>query len=453
MKIGQKLILGFVGIALMVGVVGYISLNQLNKIAKPLSKDIPASIKALADTSHLDSLAQFIRYYDEVLTQSARNYIFTQDKKWEKRYRDVEPKLDKIIKKAVEIGDEKDKSFFSSVDKANFYLVEMEYKSIELVDNGQAEQAVKILESNEYWNQKAIYEKGLRDYVSRRGTKYDEALLASTKTMDLATKQAQTLINTSTQLILVFATAILILAIGIGLFIARSISNPIAELTVVAARIGRGKLNTKIGIKSKDEIGQLARAFKQMAEDLKTTTVKRDDLAKEVIERKRLEEELRALSLTDELTGLYNRRGFFTLTEHLLKTARRQKKEIFMLYADLDNMKEINDTLGHNEGDNALIDIANILKTCYRESDVVARIGGDEFAVIPVGTSNERVEIITTRLHKQLDILNAKGNRSYNLSVSTGITYYDPKNPSSIDELLTQADRLMYEDKRRTQKS
>ena len=293
MKISQKLILGFVGIALMVGVVGYISLNQLNKIAKPLSKDIPESIKALTDTSHLDSLAQFIRYYDEILTQSARNYTFTQDKKWEKRYRDVEPKLDKIIKEAIEIGDEEDKSFFSSVDKANLALVEMEYKSIEFVDNRQAEQAVKILESNEYWSQKKIYEKGLRDYVSRRGSKYDEALSASTKTIDLATRQAQILIKTSTQLILVFATAILILAVGIGLFISHFISGSIAKLTGVAAEIGKGELDTKIDIKSKDEIGQLARAFKQMTEDLKNITASRDELNEEIIRRKNMQEALK----------------------------------------------------------------------------------------------------------------------------------------------------------------
>ena len=81
MRISHKLILGFAAIVLLLGVVGYVSLIQLNKIAHPLRKDIPESVKAIAHTSRLDGLAQFIRYYDEVLTQSARNYAFTKDKK------------------------------------------------------------------------------------------------------------------------------------------------------------------------------------------------------------------------------------------------------------------------------------------------------------------------------------------------------------------------------------
>ncbi|MEJ2323606.1 MAG: GGDEF domain-containing protein, partial [Nitrospirota bacterium] len=94
---------------------------------------------------------------------------------------------------------------------------------------------------------------------------------------------------------------------------------------------------------------------------------------------------MRSLSLTDELTGLSNRRGFFNLVDQLLKMAKRMNTVIYMLYADLDSLKSINDVYGHHEGDNILKDVAHILKTTYRESDIVARIGGDEFVVIPVG--------------------------------------------------------------------
>ena len=176
-------------------------------------------------------------------------------------------------------------------------------------------------------------------------------------------------------------------------------------------------------------------------------------ISKDVTELKSMEEELKALALTDELTGLYNRRGFFALVEQLLKLSKRQKTGMFMLYADVDNLKEINDTWGHKEGDLVLIDIANILKKNYRESDIIGRIGGDEFVVIPVGTTGDNIEEITARLQKSIQVHNAKGNRSYKLSLSLGTAYYDPENPCSVDELLAQGDKLMYEQKRYKQKS
>jgi len=175
--------------------------------------------------------------------------------------------------------------------------------------------------------------------------------------------------------------------------------------------------------------------------------------SKDISELKSMEEKLRTLSLADELTGLYNRRGFFTLVEQLLKLSKRQKMGIFMLYADVDNLKDINDTFGHQEGDLALIEIAGILKKDFRESDIIARIGGDEFVVIPVGTTGDNIEIITARLQKSFEIHNAERSRSYRLSLSVGTAYYDPKHPCSIDELLVQGDKLMYEQKRQTRES
>ena len=309
MKIRQKLTLGFLTVVLLVGAVGYICLYQLYRIAEPLNKDIPEAVKAINETSRLDGLAQFIRYYDEVLTQSARNYAFTRDKKWEQRYRDVEPKLDKIIKEAIWRGDEKDKEFFSSVDKANLALVEMEYESIELVHNGQIEKAIKILEGNEYWDQKKIHEQALRGYVHRKGVRYDEALAGSTDKTELANNQAQNLIRTSTLLVLGFVVFALTLSAGIGFLISYSISNPIAKLKAATAKIGAGQLDTQIEINSNDEIGQLAASFKKMAEDLKRTTTSIDNLnavnqqlESEINERKRAEEALEKLNKDLEST-------------------------------------------------------------------------------------------------------------------------------------------------------
>jgi two-component system cell cycle response regulator len=169
------------------------------------------------------------------------------------------------------------------------------------------------------------------------------------------------------------------------------------------------------------------------------------------IEHAKMHEKMHTLLLTDELTGVYNRRGFFALSEHQLKMARRQMTGIYMLYADLDDLKGINDNWGHPEGDLALIDIANILRTNFRESDVIARIGGDEFVVIPVGTAGDNVDIIIDRLQKAIDLHNSVSNRSYRLSMSAGAVFYDPASPCSIEELLAQGDKSMYERKKNRQ--
>ncbi len=163
------------------------------------------------------------------------------------------------------------------------------------------------------------------------------------------------------------------------------------------------------------------------------------------------EKALLALSLIDELTGLYNRRRFFILTDQYLKVAIRRKKSLLLLFIDMDNLKWINDRHGHTEGDQALIDLANILKKSFRESDIIARIGGDEFVVLSEST-DEGGEILITRLYEKIEDHNAKGSQRYTLSVSVGATQFDPNHPVSIDELLSKADALMYAQKRKKSK-
>lgn len=160
------------------------------------------------------------------------------------------------------------------------------------------------------------------------------------------------------------------------------------------------------------------------------------------------EEKLKALSITDELTGLHNRRGLTAFAEHLMRKADRDKTGFYLLFADLDGMKEINDTLGHHEGDQALQVVADILKKTYRKSDTVARVGGDEFVVVPAGFEMEDVKNITMRLQQNIDDFNAFTYSKFKLSLSVGISYYDPEAPCSVDELISEADRLMYAQKK-----
>ena len=163
--------------------------------------------------------------------------------------------------------------------------------------------------------------------------------------------------------------------------------------------------------------------------------------------------ELRAMSLVDELTGLHNRRGFLFLAQQHVKIANRTKRGILLLFADLDDMKQINDRLGHHEGDLALIDTASVLKETFREADIVARIGGDEFAVIAIEGGEDSADILSARLQENFDARNANGGRRYQLAISVGMARYDPDNPCSIDELLARADASMYEQKQGKQQS
>ncbi len=170
-------------------------------------------------------------------------------------------------------------------------------------------------------------------------------------------------------------------------------------------------------------------------------------VARDITERKRMEEKFLALSVTDQLTGLYNRRGFLFHAEQKLKLSERNKSKLLLFFADLDLLKWINDSLGHEEGDKALIESANILKETFSTSDIIARLGGDEFAILAIDIDGVNPEVFTARLQRLIDIWNNQENRKYKLSISIGGAYYDPEKPSSIDDLIARANKMIYEQK------
>jgi len=159
---------------------------------------------------------------------------------------------------------------------------------------------------------------------------------------------------------------------------------------------------------------------------------------------KRSEEELRTLSFIDELTGLYNRRGFLIIGAKQAKISKRTKENMLLMFVDLDGMKWINDSFGHAEGDIALLETAQVLKDTFRESDIIGRLGGDEFAVLATLTNNSNASSINARLDQQLDKLNRRGSNRYKLTLSTGTIDYGPDETASIKEMLDRADKLMY---------
>jgi diguanylate cyclase (GGDEF)-like protein/PAS domain S-box-containing protein len=167
----------------------------------------------------------------------------------------------------------------------------------------------------------------------------------------------------------------------------------------------------------------------------------------DITEHRKMEQDLETMAFTDQLTGLYNRRGFFNLAERQLKLSKRSKQKMLLFFADIDKMKWINDNLGHENGDKALIDTARILVKTFRESDIISRVGGDEFAILAIDANDKTAEGLLERLHELINKCNSRKARKYDLSISIGYTVFDPCHRDSLDKLMSRADMHMYEDK------
>jgi len=169
-----------------------------------------------------------------------------------------------------------------------------------------------------------------------------------------------------------------------------------------------------------------------------------------ITEQKLLEERLREASITDDLTGLLNRRGFMALAEQQFKLTEREQGLLFLLFADFDNLKTINDTFGHHTGDRALRETADLLRKTFRESDIIGRVGGDEFALLLTGESGMGDEAaITTRFEENIRDFNRQEGREYRLAISAGIVRFDAGCMRTFGEFLSRADNLMYENKKK----
>ncbi len=168
---------------------------------------------------------------------------------------------------------------------------------------------------------------------------------------------------------------------------------------------------------------------------------------RDISQRKAMEKELQRLALVDELTGLRNRRGFLATAEPLMHVAQRNHRDMALLYIDLDNMKEINDRHGHRVGDRALIETAALLQGTFRESDVVARFGGDEFCVL-LPEDGVEAKAAIDRLVDHVRIHSGIGHEPL-ISLSVGVAKYHWDDPCSIETLIERADVAMYEQKAR----
>jgi diguanylate cyclase (GGDEF)-like protein len=198
-----------------------------------------------------------------------------------------------------------------------------------------------------------------------------------------------------------------------------------------------------------DEISNLLRAGHP---DAQTARVAAHPAVWSAVKQALLDRELRYLALTDDLTCLYNRRGFFAAATQQLKLAQRNAQALLLLFCDVNNLKKINDTYGHQEGDLALIRTADALEQTFRSSDIVSRLGGDEFVVLALEASNQTEEVIRRRLEKNLKKVSA-GELRYALSLCVGVARFDPKRAVTLGELMVLADKAMYGKKQNDHKS
>lgn len=202
-----------------------------------------------------------------------------------------------------------------------------------------------------------------------------------------------------------------------------------------------------------DDAGVAVRAVREGAQDY---LVKGDlDVSNLVrslryaVERHRTLANLEQKLLSDDLTGLYNRRGFMHLAAQQLKIARRMGTLLLLIFIDLDDLKKVNDQYGHTEGDQVLAAFAEVLKMTFRESDIIGRVGGDEFAVMAINVLENSDRVIAERLQSNLAAFNQKRNAGYDISPSLGMVYYNPQEHIPLDNLLADADKRMYANKRR----
>lgn len=196
-----------------------------------------------------------------------------------------------------------------------------------------------------------------------------------------------------------------------------------------------------IGIGSALTVGLSLLSFLSVHRDVQELRRAADELAAQA-------EKLRSLSLTDELTSLYNRRGWLELARQGLRLALRERRSAAVIFGDLNGMKQINDQHGHDEGDRALKDVADVLRKSCREIDVIARFGGDEFVVFALDFDAAGLEALRTRARQVIGAINRSGDRPFFLSLSLGGAFFVPGSAETLEELLERADAEMYERKR-----
>lgn len=269
MTIRRKILMIFLIIIATAFAAGSYIMWQIGRTNDFLKINVPQAIDSLNTNTYLDGIAYLIRYDDEVLTQSARNYAFTGKVIWRDRYNEFAPKLDLRIKQALEKGDAEDKGFFDQISGSNAALIDMETRAIELVNAGDRSSAQVVLDSEAYADQKALFKAGLDKYLAKRGAAADDAIALSTTELNEANAHVRQRNSLSASALGGFIVLNIAL-IGALLYILYfSLIRPLGKLKEATKKIATGDLDQKLEIRSRDEVGDLSAGFNQMAADLK----------------------------------------------------------------------------------------------------------------------------------------------------------------------------------------
>jgi diguanylate cyclase (GGDEF)-like protein len=165
------------------------------------------------------------------------------------------------------------------------------------------------------------------------------------------------------------------------------------------------------------------------------------------IERHRLQRTLRQLAVVDELTGLYNRRGFNTLHPDIMQQVRDEDARGYLCFFDLDRFKQINDELGHQKGDEALVEFSSNLRSIFRRDALLVRLGGDEFVAMGIEREPNQVTEAVHALEIVLSVRNGMPGAQFSLEASSGVAYFNREGPASLEEVTALADAALYRNK------
>ncbi len=271
MKIKTKLILIFTLLIVVVIFSSLVSYSQLKGIKSHVSEDLSKKMGESVALIDFHLLSEHMQYYDALLTQAAREYAFTGNKMWMQKYLSIEPELDLAIKHMLQGLDELEgltKSQFEDINEANIKLVEMEHRAIEQVNAGNRLEAMRILDSQEYLDQKIIYSDGFRKYFNLKNLGYDSANHVSTVELKTANKEAEELVDKNLYLNILSFSVLLILSVCIIYVISKSIVRPLAKFMFVAQELKKENFKTRIDIKTNDELNELANTLNKSIESL-----------------------------------------------------------------------------------------------------------------------------------------------------------------------------------------
>ncbi len=300
MKISARLTLGFLCLSTLVAIVSVLAIFDLKKLQEPLINDIPKGLHEIEQTSKLDNLISDIRYFNQVLTESSKNYVNSQKDGWRKLYFRFLPQMKSAVHETVNQGDSSDREIFVRIKEASVTVEEVEKKAILATDRGQWDRAKHLLENENYWQSKDTISKGLRAYSEKRGKKLGEKLDITATQVRKVVENTVSLLELSLSKLLLISVIGVALAIGLGFFVSMSIVKPLTELQKGARLIGKGVLDYRIPVRSKDEIAVLSEAFNEMTVKLKESydgleekvKVKTKELSHKVVEIEKVNQDL-----------------------------------------------------------------------------------------------------------------------------------------------------------------